>query len=240
MAEANGRRHGGRFQDLTGKTFGRLLVLSEAGVLRGCVLWECRCECGTITHAVTRDLKSRNTKSCGCQRDDARFGDARAYKHGQYGTPEWDTWQGIRRRCRDPLGANYNRYGARGIVVCQRWYDSAEAFCSDMGYKPSRQHSIDRIDNSHGYTCGRCEECLANNWPANCRWATIKEQSLNRCTTRLLTFEGETLCLADWSRRTGLSRALLTYRLRAGWSVVDILTTPASRQNTWKFMRQKR
>lgn len=237
MAENHPKKSRGRFQDLTGKTFGRLKVIVEAGLAgNGHVLWECLCECGTTTHVRTGDLKSRNTKSCGCLRDDARIGDARAYKHGHYGTPEWDTWQGIRRRCRKPLGPGYNHYGAVGVVVCDGWHDSVEAFVTDMGPKPSRRHSIDRKDNAHGYTCGHCPDCFAHDWPANCRWATSKEQALNRRSTRLITFRGETLCMKDWARRIGVSIQVLSHRLAAGWPLEEALTASADMalNNRWR------
>lgn len=151
------------------------------------------------------------------------------WKHGLWNTPEWKTWAGIIRRCHDPLGSGYDRYGARGILVCNGWRTSAAAFVTDMGPKPSPRHSIDRIDNNHGYTCGHCAHCLENRWPANCRWVTPKESAVNRRSTVFLNFRGETLCLADWAARIGISKEMLHYRLKAGWSPEKALTTPRCR-----------
>jgi hypothetical protein len=96
------------------------------------------------------------------------------------------TWKGVKVRCinPDPKHVNYKYYGARGIKICERWRTSFEAFFEDMGPRPANTilaaYSLDRIDNDGNYSCGKCEECIANGWPANCRWATGSEQSLNK------------------------------------------------------------
>jgi hypothetical protein len=77
---------------------------------------------------------------------------------------------------------SYKNYSARGIVVCERWRNSFIAFIEDMGQMPPSppRYTIDRIDNEGHYSCGKCDECKANSWPMNCRWATYKEQMNNR------------------------------------------------------------
>jgi hypothetical protein len=112
-------------------------------------------------------------------------------------------------RCSNPNEPSYKNYGGRGIAVCDRWA-SFEAFAADMGERPAN-HSIDRIDNDGPYS------------PENCRWATKAEQARNSRRTVMLTHEGETLCLKDWSTRLGIPYARMQYRYSRGWAVAEIL-----------------
>lgn len=127
---------------------------------------------------------------------------------------EYETWSGMKNRCISPNDISYPNYGGRGIAVCDRWRDSFESFLADMGRRPSPNHSIDRIDNTGNYE------------PGNVRWATRTEQQRNLRSNRLLTFNGETRCMADWAGETGLSPQVISYRLKIGWSIERTLTTP--------------
>lgn len=143
---------------------------------------------------------------------------ARNYRHGyktagKYST-EYSTWLNIRARCTNPSNASYERYGARGIRVCERWMADFLNFLEDMGRRPSLDHSIDRIDNDGDY------------FPENCRWATRKEQCRNRRSSKFLMFRGDEKTAAEWSELFGLSQRTLHYRLKSGWGVEDALTRP--------------
>lgn len=116
-------------------------------------------------------------------------------------------------RCTNPNNRDFVLYGGRGIRVCARWSASFESFLADMGERPTKRHSIDRIDNNGDYE------------PGNCRWATPLEQNRNRRNTRLVTFKGETLALAEWSQRTGIAYHTLKSRLLKGWDSARALTT---------------
>lgn len=89
-------------------------------------------------------------------------------RHGMSCTPTYRSWAHMKSRCYDPGCGSYLRYGAKGIGVCDEWRESFTAFYKEMGPRPTREHSIDRIDNSRGYE------------PGNCKWSTPYEQSMNR------------------------------------------------------------
>ena len=104
-------------------------------------------------------------------------------------------------RCTRPRSHKYRLYGARGIVVCERWLTFAN-FYADMGPRPSPRHSIDRIDNDGPYA------------PENCRWALPMEQSRNRRGNRLVTIGGEARLFIEWATTLRIPIGTLHYRLR--------------------------
>lgn len=149
---------------MPGDIFGRLTVLRKLGVKRRSI-YECKCDCGKLASVIGSYLISGDTKSCGCLRVDL----ARNLNklHGHSDSPEWRSWYTAIHRCHDTTDSNYHHYGGRSIVVCARWRDSFETFVSDMGLKPDKSYSLDRINNNGNYE------------PINCRWATAKEQMNN-------------------------------------------------------------
>lgn len=138
--------------------------------------------------------------------------DCPAYRHGLKGTSIYNIWINMRRRCHDPENAAYESYGARGITVCDRWRNDVAAFDVDMGPRPSRRHSVERKDNSLGYS------------PGNCVWATPVEQQTNRCDTRMYAHQGKTQCLTHWAREFGLDHRTVARRLDRGLDIADALS----------------
>lgn len=167
--------------------------------------WWCQCQCGCGSERKSvngSSLRRGISKSCGTEHKRATSEAKRT--HGRTGTYEYRTWLAMKKRCLDANDSGYYKYGARGITVCERWLLSFEAFFEDMGEKPSKIHSIDRINNGGNYE------------PGNCRWATPKEQARNRRSTRMYTYNGETLCLTDWCVRLGLNKKTVMTRIHQG------------------------
>lgn len=123
-------------------------------------------------------------------------------------------WANIVQRCCNPNNPAYPRYGGRGITIHPQWRKSFWAFLADMGDRPSKSHSIDRIDNSGNYE------------PVNCRWATPREQNRNSRRNIMLTYKGITLSRQDWAERLGVDSNSIRDRLRRGWTVEKTLSTP--------------
>ena len=161
--------------ELTGDRFGRLIVVGRHGSRKWRSTWLCRCDCGGEKVVRSDNLRNGDTRSCGClTKDQGEAVRARNTKHGMFGTPEYVAYHTASARCRLPTNPAYSNYGARGIEFR---FGSFEQFFAIVGLRPSPQHSLDRIDNDGHYE------------PGNVRWATAREQMLNRrhcqtCTCR--------------------------------------------------------
>lgn len=196
--------------NIIGERYGRLVVLKRAANNKyGLPAWDCICDCGTICTVSGKSMKAGHTTSCGCAYMETRKG---AKTHGMYGTPEYNVWAGIIRRCTDKNQPHYNRYGGRGICVCRSWRNSFASFYKDMGDRPSVNHSLDRINNDGNYTKN------------NCRWATRAEQLRNTSRNVNISLYGETKCMADWCREHGVTNATILYHKGNGKSWEDIFS----------------
>lgn len=165
--------------------------------------FKCRCTCGGFTNTSLGHLTSGHTKRCANCRSANK-------SHGMSDRPEYRIWLSMIQRCHNPKSQKYQSYGARGITVCPEWRASFEAFYSDMGSRPSNSHSIERKDNSLGYSS------------SNCIWATRTEQQRNIRTNRLIEFKGEVRCAADWAQIAGKHPSEL-YRQKSNDKIQRIL-----------------
>ena len=118
----------------------------------------------------------------------------------------------MKTRCYNSNDQAYHRYGGAGVRMCQQWLDSFEEFLNDMGERPGPLHSIDRIDSAGNYE------------PGNCRWALQEVQNRNRKSNVYLSYKGESLVMADWAARIGISPGTLRARLHAGWPIERALS----------------
>lgn len=200
--------------DIEGQIFGWLVVLHRDRTKpKGHAWWMCLCKCGNFHSVKSYDLRTGQTKSCGCMRATINISMAQQHNvvHGLRNSPEYNVWRAMKKRCSLKSSQGYQRYGGRGITVCDEWENSFQAFYRDMGPRPSPSHSIDRIDNDKGYS------------PENCRWATIYDQANNKSNNVLLTYQGEKRTLAQCAQALNLPRARLYKRRDAGWSDDEIL-----------------
>ncbi len=131
--------------------------------------------------------------------------------------PLYRPCRAMRDRCNNPNNHAYQRYGARGITVCEAWNTSFAAFLADMGEKPSSAHSLDRIDNNGNYE------------PGNCRWATARQQNNNTRANRIINIHGAEKTLAEWAAESGVAVRTIHARLKAGWADVPAIYTPVVR-----------
>jgi hypothetical protein len=145
--------------------------------------------------------------------------------HGLIKTPEYLTWQSIKTRCYNKNHKDYNYYGARGITVCERWKNCFKSFYKDMGARPSKLHSIDRINGSLGYS------------PENCKWSTKKEQSENRKNSVMVKIGREIKNLSVWLNEFDITWSSYKYRMKNGMSMVEAITSPKRQGNRRKSMK---
>lgn len=195
-----------------GRRFGKWTAISRnldamSKVGRRVYAWNCQCDCGVVRVVSYRVLWGG--KSLGCEACTAAERPGSGASTHQLGS----TWVHMLDRCCNEKCKAYAAYGARGITVCDGWKASFLSFASDMGEKPGREYSVDRIDNFGGYWCGKCDQCRSLGRGMNCRWATQKQQVQNSRTPRFIEFDGDRLCLSDWAKRCGITREAMRLRV---------------------------
>jgi len=199
--------------NLVGNKYSMLTVISFNSSRKGRYYWNCKCDCGNNTVVCTRDLRSFRIKSCGCLIDKHRY-----KKHGLSNSRLYHIYRGMKGRCCNPNNKDYKNYGGRGIKICNEWLDKKNGFINFVNWALSNGYkdnlSIDRI-NVNGDYC-----------PSNCHWASIKEQGNNTRKNTLLTYNGQTKTLQQWSEFAGINKTTLRGRILRGWSLEDAFNIP--------------
>lgn len=215
--------------DLIGHKINRLTIQQ---VFRGDAVnkgYQCvaLCDCGTVKQIRVCEVLANRIKSCGCIRTEKHGRPSANRTHNKSGSRIYKMWHSMNGRCHSQESQAYKYYGDRGIEVCQQWRspNGFAQFLADMG-DPGPGKSIDRINNDGNYE------------PGNVRWVTQKEQTRNTRRNRLITFEDQTMCIADWSVKTGLSPQCITHRIDVGWPVEQALSLPSG-QKWWEMKRAK-
>ncbi|ABK45339.1 conserved hypothetical protein [Magnetococcus marinus MC-1] len=213
--------------NMVGKVIGRLVVLSPFNTSKPGRHWKCRCECGFETIQSTSKLNEAVKKGknigCKCAREASILKAAKAAvqilrKHGlNHSKLHW-MYDNMMKRCYRPETNRYERYGGRGIGVCQEWRDDRSAFYTwalEQGWEVGL--SIDRIDVDGDYT------------PTNCRFIPIERQASNTSRNRYLEWNGKRQTVSDWARELGVRPQALQHRVDRGWNLHRMFTQPFRR-----------
>lgn len=212
----------GLIKDLTGMTFGRLTVITEAGRTPAKkTLWLCKCVCGGEKVIIGGSLVSGRTKSCGCldreKKEERNKSNTFGVTHGGYKHPLYSVWKQMRQRCHSPSHKMFKHYGARGVVVCEEWLRDFEIFfkwAMSEGY--AKGLTIDRINNDGGYC------------PQNCRWVSRKEQNINKRITKKIDGVPLVTLLEKYNVSPRDKGAIRSRIIDLGWDVEKAITTPIS------------
>ena len=190
--------------DLTNQVFGKWVVLEFSHYASNmATYWKCKCSCGSVYSIRGTSLRQGKSSSCkSCSK----------ITHGLTGTPFFDLWVHINDRCTNSKNDRYKDYGGRGIFVCDSWKDPLVfiEWCGTQNYCQGMK--IERMDNNGPYS------------PENCKFATDKEQSMNKRDTVFVTVFGETLTLIEAVDKFSLlSLHTVRCRLLRGWNIQDAL-----------------
>lgn len=198
--------------DLTGERFGYLTAVKYAGFINGRSGWVCKCDCGNEITAPAHDLLAGKYTSCGCKKKD-RIGNLNK-THGLSKTILYKKWQGMLRRCRDTKYNEFDRYGGRGITVCDEW----------KTFEPFRDWAVEN-GFSEGLSLER-KDIDGNYCPENCEWIPLSKQSWNTSQTIWVELDGEKMPLMRACEIYKMPRRMVYWRIRNGWNIKDALTTP--------------
>lgn len=205
-----------RAKEIIGKKYHRLTAIEFVGLKKSRPYFKFKCDCGKIIIRDIYDLTHRTTKSCGCLKHENDVRRLFKHGHGRIMNGAYRIWMGMNNRCNCKTNKHYKNYGGRGIEVCEKWsgHNGFSNFLSDMGERPSKNHTIERIDNNGNYET------------FNCKWALQCEQTRNRRTSVIIEINGESKCLIDWAKFYKIDKSTVANRRRKGWPWIRCFTSP--------------
>ena len=194
-------------KDLSGQRFGRLVVIEKTEERnRGSVVWRCLCDCGKECLISSASLK-KGRNSCGCLRKEILSRKIKEQKprltHGMKHTKDYYRWSSMKDRCHNPNCKGFKDYGGRGIKVCDEWYQDFQSYydyVSKLPHYGEEGYSLDRIDNDGNYE------------PGNVRWATRRNQNLNRRDSIRYEIKGQKLNVIELSELLNIPTSTLYCR----------------------------
>ena len=203
----------GKPQNLKNMKFDKLTAIEvfSRGANKSAI-WLCKCDCGNEVLIQSSALQQDRPHSCNSCKSKKMWEQRPSHRGTK--TRLYSIYHNMKKRCENKKASNYHNYGGRGISVCNEW-KSFEPFCEwaqANGYQEDL--TLDRIDNSKGYS------------PDNCRWITYKEQAYNTRQNHFITLNGETLTLTEWAEKLGINSSTICQRFKLGWSVEKALLTP--------------
>ena len=213
-------------KDLSNTKIGRLFITSMFEKQKnGIIKWYCVCECGEIKKIFHFNLTRPHTQSCGCIQKENAANAQLIHGNNRRGnkSSEYHVWTSMKTRCYNENSKFYSDYGGRGIIVCDRWLHSFENFLFDMDARPSKNHTIERIENNGIYE------------QKNCKWATVKEQARNKRNNTRVEYGGRNRLLLEICEELGLKYKTVQQRIKRGWDINLAINTPHERQNKYRI-----
>jgi hypothetical protein len=188
-------------KNLSGQSFGILTAIEPVKIegKRG-IFYRCKCECGRIAIPFAADLVRGRAKSCRCLLGRP--------KHRMNGTPEYRAYYAARARCTNKYWKQHKNYAGRGVEFK---FKSFQEFFDEIGRRPSKRHSVDRINTNGHYETG------------NIRWATARQQCLNKTNNRYITAYGKTQTVSEWAEELGICQKRISRRLHRGFDGTEAL-----------------
>lgn len=207
--------------DYTGRKIEKLTFIKRLeNSPKNHVQWLCKCDCGNERIVNTAEMSYKSMQfccnECKVQRKKSIHVNGKPYNlHGMKNTPLYKIWASMKIRCQNEGASRYERYGGRGITICNEWINengfmNFYNWAMASGYEEGL--TLDRINVDGNYE------------PSNCRWVTMREQQNNRSNNLLLTYNGKTKTASQWEDETGIKQGTISARIRNGWSVERALT----------------